>query len=77
MKFPNKVISYKESIIANFPKVLSLLEIREYDVFSLYNDLSKKMSIGDFVNTLDCLFALNKIVLNEGVISYVNKNSKR
>lgn len=72
MKFPNKVISYKESVISKFPMILLLLEKRDYDAFSLYDELSKKMTINEFINALDCLYALKKIKLSEGVIHYVD-----
>lgn len=72
MRFPNKINSYKESIISNFPTILNLVKIREYDVISLYQKLDKKMTVSEFINTLDCLFILNKITLENGVIHYVD-----
>lgn len=74
MRFPNKVISFKESVLANFAPILKLLKIRDYDVISLYHEFDKKMTPSEFINTLDCLFALNKIRLENGVIHYVNGN---
>ena len=71
MKFPNKITPYKESIISKFPMILNLLEQRDYEVFSLYSELEKKMTIAEFINALDCLYALNKVTLTEGVLHYV------
>lgn len=75
MKFPNKINSFKESVVANFVPILKLLKIRDYDVISLYHEFEKKLSPSEFINTLDCLFALKKIKLENGVIHYVNGNS--
>ncbi len=72
MKFPNKVNSFKESIISNFSPILKLLQIRDYDVISLYHKFAKKITPREFINTLDCLYALNKIQLENGVIHYVD-----
>lgn len=72
MRFPNKVNSFKESIISKFAPILKLLKIRDYDVISLYHEFDKKMTATEFINALDCLYALNKIELENGVIHYVN-----
>ena len=66
MKFPNKVINYNESVMSKFPIILSLVKQKEYNLFKLY-DYTKKYfeNIDEYVEVLDCLFALNKIILNE------------
>lgn len=71
MKFPSKITPYKESIISKFTVILDFLEKRDYEVFSLYNELEKKMTITEFINALDCLYVLNKVTLTEGVLHYV------
>lgn len=75
MKFPSKITPYKESIISKFPVILDFLEKRDYEVFSLYNELEKKMTIAEFINALDCLYSLNMIDLKEGVLHYVIQNA--
>lgn len=72
MRFPNKVISYKNSILPKLPLLLDKLTKRDYDVITLYHELNKKMSASDFINGLDCLFALGKITLDKGVLHYVS-----
>lgn len=72
MRFPNKVISFKESILSKFAPILKLLKVRDYDVISLYHEFEKRMTATEFINTLDCLFTLNKITLKNGVIHYVD-----
>lgn len=65
MKFPNKVINYNESIISKFPIILSQLQIKDYSISSLYEKVKNKVeNINEFLEILDCLFALNKIKLD-------------
>lgn len=72
MKFPSKVTPYKESIIANFPVVLQQLEKKDMTPAELYKKVKNKVSnIGEYTEILDCLYALNKIELVEGVLHYV------
>lgn len=74
MKFPSKVTCYKESTIANFPIVLSLLEQKDMTPSELYKKVkkSKIQNITEFVEVLDCLYAMNKIELREEVLHYVD-----
>ena len=66
MKLPNKVINYNESVLSKLPLVLSLLEKRNYTIYELYDKIKSNLeSIDEFLEVLDCLFALNKIKLNE------------
>lgn len=74
MKLPNKIVSYNESIIGKFIPII--VEIRRFDmtIFSLYKKTKKHFSdIEEFIDTLDCLFALQKIVFikKTGVLHYV------
>ncbi len=75
MNFPNKVTSYKESILSKFPIVLNLLSKRDYSLSTLYRELSDKISAKDFIDVLDCLYLLNKIEIENEVIRYVERNS--
>lgn len=74
MKLPNKVITYKESLLAKFPIVLVLLKEQEISADLLYKKVKSKVDdIGEFMEIMDCLFALGKIELDvkKGVIRYV------
>lgn len=64
MRLPNKVISYNESIISKFPIILNLLISKDYKVMELYEKLKADLDIECFIETLDCLFALGKIVID-------------
>jgi len=72
MKFPNKVTSYKESSIALFPVILSQLERQDLTPSQLYEKVKNKVTdVREYAEILDCLFALNKIEMNEEVLHYV------
>ena len=72
MKFPSKVTSYKESSLAVFPVVLKNLEKKDMTPSELYKKTKGKISgIQEFLEILDCLYALNKIELEGGVLHYV------
>ena len=74
MKFPNKVTPYNASILAKFPVVLSCLETEDLSPADLYKKVKSKVSdIGEFLEIMDCLFALGKVELFEegGVLHYV------
>ena len=74
MLLPNKLFSYEESILSRFPLVLSMLQEKPMRVSELYKKLNDYVeSVNDFIEILDCLYALGKIELNgeEGVLKYV------
>lgn len=73
MKTPSKVTPYKESTIAKFPVVLSLLEKEDMTPSELYAKVqkSKIKDITEFVEVLDCLYAMNKIEIREEALHYV------
>ena len=64
MRLPNKVISYNESIISKFSIILNLLKSKDYKVMELYEKIKADLDIECFIETLDCLFALGKIVID-------------
>ncbi|MCR5663202.1 MAG: hypothetical protein K6G50_13915 [bacterium] len=72
MKFPNKVIPYRESVIAKFPIILQYLETQDMMPQLLYSKVKSKFSdAGEFIEVLDCLYALGKIELSEeGALRY-------
>lgn len=73
MKVPSKVTPYKESTLVKFPVVLSLLEKNDMTPSELYAKVrkSKIKDITEFVEVLDCLYAMNKIEIREEVLHYV------
>jgi predicted phosphatase len=73
MKLPSKVTPYKESTIAKFSVVLELLEKNDMTPQELYAKVrkSKIKDISEFVEVLDCLYAMNKIEIDEEVLHYV------
>lgn len=73
MKFPNKLYSYEESTISKFPTTLKYVNTHPYSVSELYGLMEKHVDgISEFLNILDCLYAMGRIEINEeGVISYV------
>lgn len=73
MKMPSKVTPYKESIIAKFPVILTILEKEDLSPTELYGKVrkSKIKDITEFVEVLECLYAMNKIELRKEVLHYV------
>lgn len=73
MKMPNKVTPYKESGIAKFPVVLSLLEKGDMTPSELFSKVKKNKipNIDEFVEIMDCLYAMNKIEIDGEVLHYV------
>ena len=74
MKLPNKVTSYEESILSKLTPMLNLLSQKNMQIYELYVETRKQYSsYSDFVDALDCLFALRKIEYldNEEVLHYV------
>ena len=73
MKLPSKIIPYRQSIIAQFPKALSILQQGDMSVLELMQAITEdsNITISDFMSILDCLYALGKIDLTEGSIHYV------
>lgn len=73
MKFPSKVTSYKDSSIALFPVILSLLEKKPMTPSELYKKVkSKTHEVTEYMEILDCLYVLNKIELDGGVLRYAD-----
>lgn len=66
MKLPNKVITYNESLISKFPIILTIVKKEDCRVIELYEQIRNRIEdIDDFIDALDCLFALGAIMLNE------------
>ncbi len=74
MKLPSKVTSYKESVLSRFSPILNVLQKADTKVVPLFEATEKYFcNIEKFIDTLDCLFALHKIIYDaeRGLIHYV------
>lgn len=77
MRLPSKITSYNESVISKFPPILTVLQDVDTGVFDLYKvTMNLFSSIEEFLDTLDCLFALQKVSYNEDceVLCYVKRD---
>ncbi len=75
MRLPSKVTSFKDSTLAKFPIILNKIKNKDYPVTILYEELSDKISLQDYIDVLDCLFALKQITLKKEIIHYVKRNT--
>lgn len=76
MRLPSKVTAYGQSTLAKFPPILKHLSKQDLGPLTLYNKVKSKFSdISEFVDTLDCLYALGEIELlyPEEVLHYVGR----
>ncbi len=65
MKLPSKITSYSESILSKFPILLSELNNNGMEIWALYEATGKYFNnIEEFLDTIDCLFALQKVGFN-------------
>lgn len=75
MRLPSKVTSFKDSTLAKFPIVLNKIKTKDYPVAILYEEICDKISLQDYIDVLDCLFALKQITLKKEIIHYVKRNT--
>lgn len=77
MKLPNKVTTYKKSILAKFPIVLSALRKENMTPVVLYKKVKRHVdNVAEFTHILVCLYALNKIdFIDEEVLYYVEDDT--
>lgn len=74
---PSKVTDYRESTLANLPKILKELNKRSMNPRQLFKATRGNFDdVGEFVESLDCLFILSKIHLDKetGEIHSVKAN---
>ena len=73
---PSKITSYSESSISKFPFILAILREEEKTPVELYKKARRKhISISEFMEVIDSLYALGKIDLNEeGKLFYVTRD---
>ena len=77
VRLPNKSIPYGKSIFMYFPRILQILAKRKHSPLNLYQklDMADK-DWGDYLDALDCLFALGAIELTKDgrLLRYVGRN---
>ncbi|MBQ3869067.1 MAG: hypothetical protein II777_00830 [Clostridia bacterium] len=67
MRFPSKTTPYDRSIIPYFPRIADALSSGDAEPMAVYVKIElKDKTINDYLDALDCLFALGKIELTEG-----------
>lgn len=77
MLLPNKVTTYRESVISKLPIILDALDTEGTSVSRLYLKCKRRLGgPANFLDALDCLFALNEIELDDasGVIRRADRN---
>lgn len=80
MRYPDKVTSFSNSVFSLFPAVMECLLQQEMSPRELFERIyESKKGVSEFMDTLDCLFALGRIELNEErrTLRYVDRNSMR
>ena len=78
MLFPNKLITYNESVISKIPMILEIIERGPIGIKDLYHRVAPKLTgVNEYMDVLDCLYALGAIDLDtdRGVLVYVNRNT--
>ena len=64
MKFPNKVTGINESIIPHLLILIKIISLHPIDITTLYKE-SQIKDASLFTDALTCLYALNKIKIND------------
>ncbi|MDR0630502.1 MAG: hypothetical protein LBF70_00470 [Holosporales bacterium] len=63
---PNKVTPFEKSVLVKFPLLLKEIKTGDISTIELFKRLKPKIgSIAEYLEVLDCLFALKKIELTE------------
>lgn len=61
MKFPNKLYGVSESVIGKMTQLMEMIPEGGTDVLELSLKATKKMSLSDFIDVLDCMYAIRTI----------------
>ncbi len=73
MRFPSKVTTYKNSSVALFPVILAHLQKEPMAPSKLYQKIKGRVAgLDEYMEILDCLYALKKIELEGGKLRYVD-----
>jgi len=71
MRLPSKTTKYSESTLARFPVVLGILKKAPTTPRMLYQVTKIQIpDVAEFVDVLNCLYALRKIEMKGGVLYY-------
>ena len=66
MQLPNKITRYENSLISKFPLILTMLKRESFKPKELFESCKNDFeNITEFIQTVDCLFALSKVKLNK------------
>lgn len=66
MKLPSKITSYAESVLSKFPIILEAISEDSLPISVLYEKTkSSFIGIEEYLDVLDCLFAVQSIGLDE------------
>ena len=74
MKLPDKVTTYRESVLSKLTPTLDTLSRKPMSPIELFQQTQQLYSnVEEFIDTLDCLYITGKIsyLEDEGVIQYV------
>ena len=74
LRFPSKDTPYAGSVFALFPDILERVQSEETTVEQAYQmAVEKQWDLANFFSALDCLYAMNRIELDEErkVLRYV------
>ena len=77
MKLPNKIYMYKQSVIYDMVLILKLMSKKPtLSIYELYQQVKDKILMPDFLDTVCCLYAIDKIEYNNETksICYVETN---
>lgn len=75
MLLPSKIVSYNQSVLAQFPLFLRIIKEGDISPRHLYKKVEKHVTdVAEFEEILDCLYVLGKIDLieDQGVLRYVD-----
>ena len=75
MRLPSKVTPFQDSVLALFPLLLNVIKAQDIFPMNLFDKVRNDVGdVSNFIEALDCLFALGKIKLNEQteLLSYVD-----
>ena len=65
MKFPNKLYGVSESVIGKMTQLMEMIPEGGEDVLALSSKATKKMSVFDFIDALECMYAIGVIEFNQ------------
>ncbi len=61
MRFPSKLYGISESVIGNMVQLMEIIPDGGESIVNLSLKAAKKMTISDFIDALDCMYAIGSI----------------